>query len=175
MLPLIPLLVPFVIDGFQLTRDRLAPRAHVWFTAGVLGLLVASPYWRIGVERASSLRRELGAPRSRPIMFSGHEGFLDLVARNEPSLTASDRIETMNANVLRYFMPSDVRVWSLPITEHVDEAYRSLIEDNATYVYCDKTVTPIWKHFEPVVRQYGNHLRVVMENDQGAIYRVTPE
>ncbi len=176
ILPIITLLAMSGIDGARWAMSW--PKAR-WASRGLLVVLAAmvcfSPYWRNGYQYARWLRAELTRMHGEVVAYPGHGEFLDLVRSHADQLKPGDVVATMHPDVLRYFVPGTVTLWALPITVDPENAYRAIKDRSATYLYCDKKVTPIWSHIEPVIQRHASGLALVAENSSAVIYRVLVE
>ena len=176
ILPVIPLLALTAIDGGRWTiswpQTRWAARG---LTMALLAVVCVSPYWWNGYLHARSLRAELNRFQGAAVADPGHGEFLDLVRSHASELTPADVVATMHPNVLRYFLPDDVTLWVMPITEDPEEAYRAITDRSVTYLYCDKAVTTIWSRIAPVIERHPSRFALVAENPSAVIYRVLAE
>jgi hypothetical protein len=175
LIPVLPLLALFVIEGARLIAGRSGPKqARLGVCLALLVLICVNPYWRNGYSFGRALRARLDAARGTAVIYPEHESFLDLVRRNRPNLSTADVVGTMHPEVLRYFVPRDVAVRTLPLMVDVDRSYREIRNAGMTYVYCDKTVSIFWMHIDPVIRTYAQNFQLMFDNPAAAIYRVVP-
>ncbi|MBM4264256.1 MAG: hypothetical protein FJ145_22885 [Deltaproteobacteria bacterium] len=176
IIPIIPVLALLAFTGARWITHWPKPS---WARGGLALTLTAviciSPYWWNGYSYAQGQRAELARKRGEVVAYQGHEAFLDLVRQNAHRLTRSDVVATMHANILRYFLRDGVKVWPVPLTVDPDKSYREIREAQTTYLYCDKKVTTIWKHVEPMIRRHAAGLELVAENGSAVIYRVRTE
>jgi hypothetical protein len=176
ILPVIPLLALSGIDGARWAiswpQARWASRGLM---VGLLAVVCVNPYWWNGYQHARWLRAELNRFQGAAVAYPRHGEFLDLVRSHAHELTPADVVGTMHPNVLRYFLPDDVTLWALPITEDPEKAYRAIRDRSVTYLYCDKTVTIIWSRIAPMVERHPSGLAIVAENASAVIYRVLAE
>lgn len=173
LLPIAPLLVILVCDGARWITDRLGQSAARRVVGVVLVLvLVVSPYWLDGLSYARRLRARMDAAGGAPIVYRDHEEFVRLVDRYDRTLSPQDVVGTMHADVLRYFLNSAARAWSLPIRVNVDDTYRAIMNAGTTYLFCDKSVALIWTHVEPAIRSHPASFELLDETPAAAIYRV---
>lgn len=173
-LPILPLLALFAASGARMMSGWLpSDRGRRLFRLALVAVVVINPFWPSGFAFAAGLRSELDRASGASIMYRGHERFLELVERHRGSLTSTDVVATMHANILRYFLPAGTRVWSVPLTEDVETLYRKLRDNRTTELYCDKTVDN-WRYLEPVIRTHAASFELVAENQAAAIYNVRP-
>jgi len=173
IMPIITLLALSGIDGARWVISwPQATWASRGLMMGLLAVVCVSPYWWNGYEHARWLRAELNRFQGAAVAYPGHGEFLDLVRSHAPELTPADVVATMHPNVLRYFLPDDVTLRSMPITVDPEKAYRAITERSVTYLYCDKIVTPIWSHIAPMIERHSSEFTIVAENASAVIYRV---
>jgi hypothetical protein len=175
LLPMLPLLVLFVVDGAELTLAMVpGEQARRAVAVGILAFICVNPYWQRGFTFGRETRKDLDRLQGVAIVHPGHEAFLDLVRANGHALSPADVIATNHANILRYFVPPEVSIRPLPLIVNVDRAYLILKKAGATYLYCDKIDRDIWGHIDPVIKDHPSSFELVAEKTDAAIYRMLP-
>jgi hypothetical protein len=174
LLPILPLLALCVAFGAQaIVGVFRSARARGLAQLALAAIVGINPYWPSGVQVADELRRELDRTGSAPIVYVRHERFQALIERHRGTLAPADVVATMQANVVRYFLPPGTHMLNVPLTNDVEKSYRVLREAGTTVLYCDRNVAN-WLYLEPVIRAHAPAFQLVDGNQWAAVYTFRP-
>jgi hypothetical protein len=171
IVPLLPVLAVFIVTGVRTLADLARLPSGVRRLAVVLAVLAAVPLWMEGWNQFRSTRRAIARVRGTPVVYRWHDEYIDLARRHASALADGDVVATNHPRILRYFLPPEIGLATLPILQDAGAGYRALLEARATHLFCDKSEALIWDSTRNIISAHPPAFELVADTEEAAVYR----